>query len=95
MLLDILEFAAVYLVDGGRLSLWMPTANDEAVELEMPMHPRLEIVSVCVQAFNKWSRRLLTYRRLRDEDVKDFQPARQAKKEEGSTANDLNSFRKR
>ncbi|KAI4232586.1 MAG: hypothetical protein LQ349_004920 [Xanthoria aureola] len=95
MLLDILEFAAVYLVDGGRLSLWMPTANDEEVELEMPVHPRLEIVSVCVQAFNKWSRRLLTYRPLRDEDVKDFRPARQAKQEEGSTANDLNSFRKR
>ncbi|CAL8583864.1 hypothetical protein XPA_009478 [Xanthoria parietina] len=95
MLLDILEFGAVYLVDGGRLSLWMPTANDEEVELEMPMHPCLEIVSVCVQAFNKWSRRVLTYRRLRDEDVKENPPTRQAKQEEGSTANDLNSFRKR
>lgn len=41
------------------------------------------------------SRRLLTYRRLRDEDVKEFRPARQAKQEEGSTANELNSFRKR
>lgn len=41
------------------------------------------------------SRRLLTYRRLRDEDVKEAQPARQARREEGSTANDLNSFRKR
>lgn len=119
MLGDILEFAAMYLVDAGRLSLWMPTANDEEVELEIPMHPCLEIVSICVQAFNKcmfssgfvsswflfWSlliggisigsRRLLTYRRLRDEDVKDAQPARQAKREEGITANDLNSFRKR
>ncbi|KAL8755195.1 MAG: hypothetical protein Q9199_003829 [Rusavskia elegans] len=95
MLCDILEFAAMYLVDGGRLSLWMPTANDEEVELEIPMHPCLEIVSICVQAFNKWSRRLLTYRRLRDEDVKEAQPARQARTEEGSTANDLNSFRKR
>lgn len=53
MLGDILEFAAMYLVDGGRLSLWMPTANDEEVELEIPMHPCLEIVSICVQAFNK------------------------------------------
>ena len=41
------------------------------------------------------SRRLLTYRRLKDEDVKEALPARQAKREEGSTANDLNSFRKR
>ncbi|KAL8854529.1 MAG: hypothetical protein Q9221_000564 [Calogaya cf. arnoldii] len=95
MLCDILEFAAVYLVDGGRLSLWMPTANDEEVELEIPMHPCLEVVSVCVQAFNKWSRRLLTYRRLRDEDVKEGSLTRHTKKEEGSTANDLNSFRKR
>ncbi|KAL8644171.1 MAG: hypothetical protein Q9226_007900, partial [Calogaya cf. arnoldii] len=95
MLCDILEFAAVYLVDGGRLSLWMPTANDEEVELEIPMHPCLEVVSVCVQAFNKWSRRLLTYRRLRDEDVKEGSLTRYTKKEEGSTANDLNSFRKR
>ncbi|KAL9637214.1 MAG: hypothetical protein Q9204_001965 [Flavoplaca sp. TL-2023a] len=95
MLGDILEFAANYLVDGARLSLWMPTANDEEVELEIPMHPCLKVVSICVQAFNKWSRRLLTYRRLRDEDVKEALPARQAKREEGSTANDLNSFRKR
>lgn len=53
MLDDILNFAAVSLVDDGRLSLWMPTANDEEVELGIPMHPCLEVVSVCVQAFNK------------------------------------------
>ena len=53
MLDDILDFAAISLVGNGRLSLWMPTANDEQVELEIPMHPCLEIVSVCVQVFNK------------------------------------------
>ncbi|KAL8859482.1 MAG: hypothetical protein Q9178_004160 [Gyalolechia marmorata] len=95
MLHDILEFAAMHLVDGGRLSLWMPTANDEEVELEIPLHPCLEIVSICVQAFNKWSRRLLTYRRLKDLDVKNDRPSRHTKREEGGTANDLNSFRKR
>ncbi|KAL8923938.1 MAG: hypothetical protein Q9172_002902 [Xanthocarpia lactea] len=95
MLHDILDFAALHLVDGGRLSLWMPTANDEEVELEIPIHPCLEIVSICVQAFNKWSRRLLTYRRLKHQDVKNDQPSRHTKKEEGGTANDLNSFRKR
>ena len=41
------------------------------------------------------SRRVLTYRRIRDEDVKENPPTRQAKKKEGTTANDLNSFRKR
>lgn len=53
MLNDILDFAASSLVDGGRISMWMPTANDEQVELGVPMHPCLELVSVCVQAFNK------------------------------------------
>lgn len=53
MLDDILEFAAETLVAGGRLSLWMPTANDEDGELEIPNHGCLEVVSVCVQPFNK------------------------------------------
>ncbi|KAI4253942.1 MAG: hypothetical protein LQ352_003391 [Teloschistes flavicans] len=53
MLDDILEFAVQSLVDGARLSLWMPTANDEEVELDIPTHPFLELVSVCVQPFNK------------------------------------------
>ncbi|KAL9120153.1 MAG: hypothetical protein Q9187_003295, partial [Circinaria calcarea] len=45
MLVDLLEFAAGRLVVGGRLSLWMPTANDEEVELGVPVHGRLEVVS--------------------------------------------------
>ena len=53
MLDDILDFAAISLVNDGRLSLWMPTANDEEIELGIPTHPCLEIVSVCVQAFNR------------------------------------------
>lgn len=53
MLEDILTFAALHLVDDGRLSLWMPTANDEEVELAIPSHHCLGLVSVCVQPFNK------------------------------------------
>ncbi|KAI9800090.1 MAG: hypothetical protein M1825_004272 [Sarcosagium campestre] len=90
---DILELAASTLVDGGRLSLWMPTANDEQNELQIPSHPCLENVSVCVQTFNKWSRRLLTYRRLSDLYVDESK--KQRKDINGSTADDLNSFRKR
>ena len=56
MLDDILEFAAMSLIEDGRLSLWMPTANDEEVKLGIPSHPCLEVVSVCVQAFNKCKR---------------------------------------
>lgn len=53
MLDDLLDFAVVMLVDGGRLSFWMPTANDEETFLEIPSHPALNLVSVCVQIFNK------------------------------------------
>ena len=53
MLDDLLDFSACMLVDGGRLSFWMPTANDEEVVLGIPSHPCLDLVSVCVQTFNK------------------------------------------
>jgi tRNA (guanine10-N2)-methyltransferase len=53
MLDDILEFAALSLVDNGRLSFWMPTANDLDQEIEIPHHPSLRVISVCTQTFNK------------------------------------------
>lgn len=96
---DILGFAVATLVPGGRLSMWMPTANDEDVELIIPSHPCLELSSVCVQAFNKWSRRLLTYRRRHVHEVSaaDLR-ALEAKKREyetGTRASDLNDFRRK
>lgn len=53
MLDDILVFATEMLVDDGRLSFWMPTANDEEQDIPIPTHPSLELVSLCVQAFYK------------------------------------------
>lgn len=53
MLQDILDFAVVMLVPNGRLSMWMPIANEDNVELTIPTSPGLELVSVCVQHFNK------------------------------------------
>ncbi|KAK2016718.1 tRNA guanosine-2'-O-methyltransferase [Colletotrichum eremochloae] len=95
MLDDILQFASDTLVDGGRLSFWMPTANDEDQEIPMPQHPRLDIVVTCVQPFNKWSRRLITYRRIPDSQV---DPERLAAYKRtvvaGTTADELNPFRK-
>ncbi|KAF1968644.1 tRNA guanosine-2'-O-methyltransferase [Bimuria novae-zelandiae CBS 107.79] len=93
---DILAFAAATLVENGRLSMWMPTANDEDIELVIPTHPCLDVVSVCVQPFNKWSRRLLTYRRKADSEI----PAgalEMAKKEyeKGVRADELNNFRRK
>ncbi|KAL9101097.1 MAG: hypothetical protein Q9163_003612 [Psora crenata] len=95
MLGDILQFAAVSLVDNGRVSVWMPTANDEEIVLRIPSHPALELVASCIQVFNKWSRRLLTYQRLPGVDVH-YEPANHGRKDLlGASADDLNSFRKR
>jgi tRNA (guanine10-N2)-methyltransferase len=38
-------------------------------EYDIPQHPALKLVSHCRQDFNKWSRRLLTYSRMKDEEV--------------------------
>ncbi|KAK3905681.1 S-adenosyl-L-methionine-dependent methyltransferase [Staphylotrichum tortipilum] len=95
MLDDILQFSAQTLVDHGRLSFWMPTANDENQEIPVPTHPYLEVVSVCTQIFNKWSRRLITYRRIPDKEVdKEAMKAREETKSVGKTADELNPFRK-
>lgn len=93
---DILAFAVATLVEDGRISMWMPTANDEDIELIIPSHPCLELTSVCVQAFNKWSRRLLTYRRLRKSEVPEgaLELARR-EYETGTRASDLNDFRRK
>lgn len=93
---DILAFAVATLVEDARLSMWMPTANDEDIELIIPNHPCLELESVCVQAFNKWSRRLLTYRRLRESEIPNG-PLEAVKKEyeKGTRASELNDFRRK
>ncbi|KAH8789319.1 S-adenosyl-L-methionine-dependent methyltransferase [Hyaloscypha finlandica] len=94
MLDDILDFAALSLVDNGRLSFWMPTANDEDQEIHIPAHPCLQITSVCTQAFNRWSRKLITYQRIPDSEVVATTSCEQRVKENGVNANDLNPFRK-
>ncbi|KAH7414435.1 RNA methylase family protein [Phaeosphaeria sp. MPI-PUGE-AT-0046c] len=96
MLDDILAFAVATLVADGRLSMWMPTANDEDIELVIPTHPCLQLESVCVQAFTSWSRRLLTYRRLREEEVPEGALETVKKEyEKGTRASDLNDFRRK
>ncbi|KAI9932934.1 NAD-dependent histone deacetylase sir2 [Aspergillus wentii] len=92
---DILTFASETLVTDGRLSMWMPTASDEDVELTIPMHPNLEVVSVSVQPFNNWSRRLITYRRLPEGQVSDVSSRRQKNDDQGMYADELNAFRRK
>lgn len=100
MLHDILDFATRTLVDNGRVSLWMPTANDEAGELAIPKYAGLELVSMCTQEFGKWSRRLLTYRRLPGINLgpQNGDSAGVMKRgpgEKGRTADELNTFRRK
>ncbi|QUC20653.1 uncharacterized protein UV8b_04894 [Ustilaginoidea virens] len=98
MLDDILSLAADTLVDDGRLSFWMPTANDEDQQMPIPAHPSLALVCVCVQNFNKWSRRLITYRRVPDAMVSPVATAAYKARKDvspvGTTADELNPFRR-
>lgn len=100
MLDDILHFASETLVDNGRLSFWMPTANDEDEAIDIPTHPCLEIVVTCVQPFRKWSRRLITFQKRADESVRpsDLEGWHATRAErhglKGVTADELNPFRK-
>ncbi|KAK0335947.1 hypothetical protein LTR02_001595 [Friedmanniomyces endolithicus] len=76
-----------------------------AREYDIPRHPALRLVSVCTQDFNKWSRQLLTYRRVGDgevdgEELGGYEAGRAALRDgegvgSGATANDLNEFRKK
>ncbi|KAL4977533.1 hypothetical protein BDW66DRAFT_158881 [Aspergillus desertorum] len=76
MMNDILTFAARTLVTGGRLCMWMPTSGEEETELSVPMHENLEVLSISVQPFNNWSRRLITYRRLAEGVLSDVSSGR-------------------
>ncbi|KAH8697532.1 RNA methylase family UPF0020 protein [Talaromyces proteolyticus] len=93
---DILCFAARTLVEGGRIAMWMPTADDQEIELMIPTHPSLEIVNVSVQQFRGWARRLLTYRKLPGGEVSsDTRIHRATDDPNGVTADDLNEFRRK
>ncbi|KAJ6171063.1 S-adenosyl-L-methionine-dependent methyltransferase [Penicillium chermesinum] len=90
---DVLGFAARSLVTNGRLAMWMPTAMDE-MDLPLPVHPNLELISVSTQSFHNWARMLLTYRRLPEGEVSDTALARNKADDEGASADDLNEFRR-
>ena len=110
MLDDILDFAALMLVDNGRLSFWMPTSNEQDQEIQVPRHCCLAVISICTQTFNKCkdsclhgghpliisgSRRLITYRRLPDAEVSDNALRERKYQANGVSADELNPFRKR
>jgi tRNA (guanine10-N2)-methyltransferase len=108
---DVLEFASVMLVENGRLAMWMPTANDGDIELAIPTHDWLDLVSVCIQPFNKCkihqtlkrnthltitgSRRLLVYRRRSEGEIDRTLEKKQKQYGTGKHADELNLFRKK
>ncbi|CAN8101712.1 unnamed protein product [Discula destructiva] len=79
-----------------------PSSTDPSSALPIPTHPALALVSVCTQPFNRWSRRLLTYRKLPDAHVDpaavqawlDAQRAALEGVDGVVTADELNPFRK-
>jgi len=98
MLDNILEFAARTLVDDARLAFWMPTADEEDGEMSIPANPYLQLIHCCVQPFNKWSRRLLVYRRRKEGEVGSSPKVNgqvRHLKGDAETADELNPFRKR
>ncbi|KAL7276354.1 hypothetical protein RUND412_000657 [Rhizina undulata] len=98
MLDDILQFSVDHLVPGGRLCFWMPTANEDFSQFDIPMHPQMELAAVSVQEFNKWSRRLLTYSRKHGDEGAGEAAKMRAEILDASkkwTADELNGFRKK
>ncbi|KAJ1562578.1 hypothetical protein HK096_007529, partial [Nowakowskiella sp. JEL0078] len=64
VLLDLLNFSAVYLIPGGRLVYWLPTVTDEYTPDDVPIHPHLKLIANSNQCFGRWSRRLITMQKL-------------------------------
>ncbi|TGZ79722.1 tRNA guanosine-2'-O-methyltransferase [Ascodesmis nigricans] len=94
MLDDICRFAAAHLVDAGRLCFWVPATNEDGIEMQLPKHPALELIAVCPQQFNNWSRWLLVYERIPGELDSMQVPEKQAVPQR-ATASELNNFRKK
>ncbi|KAK6356415.1 hypothetical protein TWF718_000775 [Orbilia javanica] len=106
MLNDIMNFSSTHLVANGRLCIWLPTADEDFNEFSIPTHRNLKLESVCVQNFNKWSRRLLTYTRYEvdqdelvaeDNTLSDAtgEPLDSAHAKLARTADALNPFRRK
>ncbi|KAJ8331343.1 hypothetical protein QVD99_001628 [Batrachochytrium dendrobatidis] len=67
VIVDLVAFAAAYLVPGGRLVFWLPTLNEQYEPQDIPTHPQLVLISNSEQSFGKWSRRLITMEKVADD----------------------------
>mmetsp|Transcript_41008 Transcript_41008/g.68660 ORF Transcript_41008/g.68660 Transcript_41008/m.68660 type:complete len:488 (-) Transcript_41008:449-1912(-) len=68
-LYDLIQFAATFLVVGGRIALWMPCASDVYTDGDVPTHPALKLIANSEQVLGRrWSRRLITLEKHRPFD---------------------------
>ncbi|XP_043794567.1 tRNA (guanine(10)-N2)-methyltransferase homolog isoform X2 [Apis laboriosa] len=64
---DLLTFAAKHLKLNGRLVCWFPLFRDQYSEDQLPTHPCLELIANSEQILSNYtSRRLLTYKKVKD-----------------------------
>ncbi|KAF1769068.1 hypothetical protein GCK72_000881 [Caenorhabditis remanei] len=64
---DLLNLSARILVKNGRISFWYPVILENYCDENLPNHPAMKLISNCEQPLTrKTSRRLLTYRKIRE-----------------------------
>ncbi|CCD73497.1 tRNA (guanine(10)-N(2))-methyltransferase TRMT11 [Caenorhabditis elegans] len=64
---DLLNLSARLLVINGRISFWYPVILENYCAENLPNHPAMDLISNCEQPLTrKTSRRLLSYRKIRD-----------------------------
>ncbi|XP_075453376.1 tRNA (guanine(10)-N(2))-methyltransferase TRMT11 isoform X3 [Ascaphus truei] len=69
---DLLNFAAKFLVTGGRLVYWLPVYTPDYTEEVVPRHPCLKLISNCEQMLSSHtSRRLITMEKVKEFEDKD------------------------
>ncbi|CAL7945845.1 unnamed protein product [Xylocopa violacea] len=64
---DLLNFSAQHLKINGKLVCWFPLFRDQYSEDQLPSHPYLELIANSEQVLSNYtSRRLLTYKKVKD-----------------------------
>lgn len=61
---DLLDYASEILLPAGRLVFWLPTVNEDYSAVDLPARSDMLLLANSTQNFGRWSRRLLTYKRL-------------------------------
>lgn len=72
---DLVRFAALRLVIGGRLVFWIPSIDDEKeIYSEIPIHSCLKLIAKSEQKLNNWSRWLVTMEKITSFSTSEINP---------------------